>query len=644
MLDLTDCNPAQREAVMSGEGPLLVLAGPGSGKTFTITKRILWLLQEKKTAPEKILVVTFTKEAALSMKQRFTQVSPQTTTVNFGTFHSIFYQILLKSGRIQPGNILNDRQKRNLIFPILKQQKDCQKISTGELTDLAKSFLAAISYYKNTEDTVKSKEKLSGEWKAYFAQVYATYEDVRRRIRGWDFDDMLQECETFLQGDPAGRAYWQNRFSHILIDEFQDINDRQYNIIRILAERHGNVFAVGDDDQAIYGFRGSRPACMKQFVQDFGARQILLGTNYRSRQEIVEASLLVINENKDRFPKELEPCESNRFKRTEIGGVEHSVNIREFREPTEQLQYLTDCLKNRPAGENCAVLFRTNLAMQSVAARLAREGIPFCMKEKGRNIYEHFIVQDLMAYLRIAQGSAERSDYFRVVNKPFRNISREAFGEEISLRALEHYYTETLRGIPGEYIEKARTAVRLWIRQMEFVKNADLKLAVTFLRKACGYERYLTLRARQGQEEQLQEWLEILDWITEDAGHYQNLWEWQEAQMAFGDELQKQGQNREREAEEHQNNKNSKTEEIRLLTVHASKGLEFDRVWIPDCNEKTFPHGDVHDPEHCEEERRIFYVAMTRAKKNLELLCLTGTGERPRFPSRFLIPLRRYRR
>ena len=623
---------------MFGEGPLLLLAGPGSGKTFTITQRILYLLRERKVPPEKLLVITFTREAALSMRQRFTQISPQeANTVNFGTFHSVFYQILLKSGRISTGNILNNRQKYSLILPILKKQKSCKKISAAELTDIAGSFLAAIGYYKNTQDAENSRKKLPEEWKEYFSQIYEAYEEARKNIKGLDFDDMLKECEELLQKDPGQRTVWQNRFSHILIDEFQDINYRQYSIVKLLAEKHRNVFAVGDDDQAIYGFRGARPACMKQFVREFGAKQILLRTNYRSHQDIVEASLAVIGENKDRFPKNLEPCEAHR-RQPEDGRAkgEYQVRIREFGETKEQLQYLMQSLKNRTKGENCAVLFRTNLSMQSVAARLTGAGIPFSMKEKGRNIYDHFIVQDILAYLRIAQGCAARADYLRVSNRPYRNISREAFGAEVSLSALEKHYEDLAVGIPDEGQQKARKAVELWIRQMEFVKNTELKLAIVFLRKACGYERYLRLRAAQEENTDLTEWMEVLDFITEDAGKYKDLEEWQEAQELYREQLQRQEQNREQKAEENG--------EIRLLTVHGAKGLEFDHVWIPDCNEKTFPHGDAGDLEHCEEERRIFYVAMTRAKKDLELFCLTGTAERPRFPSRFLIPLNRYRR
>ena len=361
MSDLTCLNASQREAVTFGEGPLLLLAGPGSGKTFTITQRILYLIRERRITPEKLLVITFTREAALSMRQRFAQISPQEVhTVNFGTFHSVFYQILLQSGRISSGNILNDRQKRDLILPILKKITDCKKRSAAEVTELAGNYLAAIGYYKNTGDIENSRKKLPEEEKQHFSRIYEAYEEARKNTGGLDFEDILKECEEFLQRDPGQRTYWQNRFEYILIDEFQDINYRQYSIVKILAEKHRNIFAVGDDDQAIYGFRGARPACMRQFVEEFGAKQILLRTNYRSHPDIVEASLAVIDENKDRFHKDLEPCEAHRRQagghKTDAGyRKEYRVKIREFSEASNELAG-TKLEKSDKWGDLCCIV------------------------------------------------------------------------------------------------------------------------------------------------------------------------------------------------------------------------------------------------------------------------------------------------
>lgn len=311
MSDLTCLNASQREAVTFGEGPLLLLAGPGSGKTFTITQRILYLIRERRITPgEASGDHLYQRSGSIHEAALCADISTGSAYRQFLERFSVFYQILLQSGRISSGNILNDRQKRDLILPILKKITDCKKRSAAEVTELAGNYLAAIGYYKNTGDIENSRKKLPEEEKQHFSRIYEAYEEARKNTGGLDFEDILKECEEFLQRDPGQRTYWQNRFEYILIDEFQDINYRQYSIVKILAEKHRNIFAVGDDDQAIYGFRGARPACMRQFVEEFGAKQILLRTNYRSHPDIVEASLAVIDENKDRFHKDLEPCEA----------------------------------------------------------------------------------------------------------------------------------------------------------------------------------------------------------------------------------------------------------------------------------------------------------------------------------------------
>ena len=627
-------NEAQAQAIQHTDGPCLVLAGPGSGKTLTIVNRVKYLIEKQKVRPEEILVVTFTRFAAAEMKSRLCLVmGKRDLPVTVGTFHGIYYGILKWAYRMNQENILSETEKYQILRGVINKER----MEIFDEEDFIQDIAAEIGKVKNNRIPLEEfvSEKCSAD---AFRNIYRNYERHRKELKKIDFDDMLKECEELLQNNTPQREYWQKRFSHILIDEFQDINYRQYCIVRLLAERHKNVFAVGDDDQAIYSFRGARPACMQMFVREFAATQILLRTNYRSHQDIVEASLLVINENLDRFPKILEASELNQRKKETYRGTACRVRIKEFRDAPEQMQYLLHRLKGRSTQETCAILFRTNLAMQSVAARLGREGIPYVMKEKTRNIYEHFIVQDIMSYLRIAAGTAERIDFLRVINKPFRNISREAFGKHVSLQALEDYYSMKNNDYSAACNRKACEAIRLWKRQMEFVKNAEPKLAVTFVCKACGYERYLRQRANVENSEKTQEWEEILNYIVEEAGHFKTAKEWQEAQEAFGEQLRK------GVARESGDNAQAADGAVRLLTVHASKGLEFDSVWIPDCNEKNFPHGNGLDPEHIEEERRIFYVAMTRAKKDLELLCLTGTAERPRFPSRFLIPLNRYRR
>lgn len=634
MLKLEQLNDSQRQAVMHGEGPLLVLAGPGSGKTFTITQRIFYLIEEQKVPPEEILVITFTKEAALSMQHRFLEESNQPYPVSFGTFHSVFYHILKQSQAAGSISILKENKKRQMILSALKQtlsgiSRWDEREKKESMTEDANRMLAAISFYKNTGDLDAAKGKLSEEWKIHFEAVLKKYEQQRKHIHAIDFDDMISDCERLLRQNSDMRKYWQNRFSHILMDEFQDINPVQYQVITLLTIPPYNLFAVGDDDQAIYGFRGAKPSCLKQFAQQFQARQLLLQVNYRSYPEIVKASLAVINENKDRFVKQLEACKENTKKAETLKQACEIVSLKSFVHREEQYDYLLNQLEQCEM-DSGAVLFRANTYMQSFALRLQREGIAFEMKEKGNSIYENNIAKDIFAYMRIAAGEQSRELFLQIINKPLRYISREALQEEnVTMDGIRRYYEKhNPQWASFEFREKIQNSIQRLEKHLKFLKEAKPFLAIQYIRKMIGYEKYLTeesLKQKNGSEH-LEVWLEQLDFLSEDAKNYQSLRDWMEAQKRYKKMLSEQGTG------ERNSNK------IQLMTVHASKGLEFDRVWIPDCNEKNFPHG-TPDKEGCEEERRIFYVAMSRAKKSLELLYLTGTKERPRLPSRFLKPL-----
>lgn len=617
-------NEGQRQAVVHGTGPMLVLAGPGSGKTFVITNRIAYLIEHYGVPPEHILVITFTKEAALSMQQRFLAKQSGTCPVNFGTFHAIFYQILKQSAPGGAGSILTDSEKRQFMVPILIQlnqklnpQKKDLSGNSEEVREDAVKCLAAISYYKNTFQKEKAACLLSEPYKEHFSEILAQYEQVRSEGRRLDFDDMLYSCRRLLVSSPEILQKWRDQFRYLLIDEFQDINPIQYDIIRLLAQPEQNLFAVGDDDQSIYGFRGSEPHLMKQFLEDYPeSRQVLLNINYRSLPGIVNASLRVINENKDRFPKQLQAAGE------EAGNC--PVLLKGFSEREEQYKYLTEKLRGSPDLEECAVLFRTNAQMQGFASLLARERIPYSMKEKTACIYDHFIAKDINCYLQLAGGDMRRSLFLSVMNKPSRWISREALTKEtVDFASIKEYYRKYAppdrgRQVIGELQKMEGDLGRL--------RKYPPYLAVQFLRKGIGYERYLQQKAGTDQQ-RLSEWMETLDFLTMEAAGYQDYPRWLAMQQRVREEMEK---NRSKQQPE---------KGVRLMTGHASKGLEFERVFIPDVNEGTYPHGHMPDDQTLEEERRIFYVAMTRAKKALELTYVTGTEERPKLPSRFLNPL-----
>lgn len=699
-------NDAQKEAVTHGEGPLLVLAGPGSGKTFTITRRILYLLEERSIPPEQILVITFTKAAALSMQSRFKEQSTQLYPVNFGTFHSCFYHILRQSHMLQQHRIAAEADKKDILkylfssgvpvgqsvnpsvnqtenhpngssfpnqslIPSTNQTRDRTTNPPKSLAsnrkesivcdkEIASRFLQAFSFYKNTGDETGAAKKLPMEYQASFLPVFQAYEKERERRGLLDFDDMVYLCHRLLSEDASLRAYWQSRFSHILMDEFQDINPMQYEVVKLLAGDGAQLFAVGDDDQSIYGFRGSKPACLKQFQEEFQAKIVYLSLNYRSTPQIVEASLKIISENKQRFEKDLKSIQAQDSHFSQVG-------LKSFEEREEQYAYLAQRLKTileetKESPENfpsLGVLFRTNSYMQGVAARLSRLGIPYDMKEKVTSIYGHFIVKDIMAYLQLAEGEGGREALLQILNKPLRYLGREALGwqgnlrqqaltqqnitqQNISQRNLSspdllsqmleemHLYYKTASDIA--YRQERILAVEKLKKDFRLLKGRPLYLKVQYILKGMGYEKYLKDSAGTDMEK-WQEYQEILEWLSGEAKVYEEISMWLRAKENYENNL------KEESGKDPKDEEARKTPKIHLMTVHASKGLEFDHVWIPDCNEKVFPHGNMPDASCCEEERRIFYVAMTRAKKSLELLYLTGTKERPRLPSRFLNPL-----
>lgn len=649
---LETMNEAQRRAVMHGEGPMLVLAGPGSGKTFTITNRISYLILHENIKPENILVITFTKEAALSMQNRFLKLTSQHHTtpdgygsaaaeaanslpVNFGTFHSIFYHIIRQSGYVQVSNILKDSDKKHLIIPILTKIKEQLKASEDENTpgdcfDEADRVLASISFYKNSGDTERASRLLQSPWREQFPVVLRNYEKARASEGRIDFDDMVFMCLKLLRRNRELLKQWQSRFQYILIDEFQDINPVQYQVIRLLSPPPYNLFCVGDDDQSIYGFRGSDPSLMQSFLRDYPkASQVLLNVNYRSLGQIVEASQKVVAENRNRFPKQLKSGRDTSAGEVPVQAqaAASPVKLTGFAGKEAQYHYIIEKLKLLTAKEltQSAILFRTHAQMQGFALALSGAGITYSMKEKSACIYDHFIAKDLTAYLKFAAGERSRSLFLQIMNKPSRYISREALtSQTVDFSAMKEYYRRFLPTERGFEIRKRITQLERELSQLAAMKPY---LGILYARKAIGYEQYLKCRAA-GDRDREEEWMKLLELLTEEAKGYNTNEEWINYQKNFCENW------------ERSSGKENGTESgVRLMTAHASKGLEFDRVYVPDINEGTYPHGKTLSEEDVEEERRMLYVAMTRAKEALELTFVTGTKERPGLVSRFLRPL-----
>lgn len=614
--NLINLSPSQRKAVIWNEGPLLLLAGPGSGKTHTITHHLIHLLNLG-IPPETILVITFTKEAALSMQRRFFTTYHEQVPIQFATFHSFFYQILRSEKQFQNSTIISTGRKRIIMHHILKQSTIIQCEQQEEFDDSLEKIMSAISYYKNTGDYTAATESLSDGLKEHFSYLFRAYRYEMKQHNYIDFDDMLYECLQLLQKNKELRMRWQYRFRYLLIDEFQDINPMQYEIMKLLTVKPYHIFAVGDDDQSIYGFRGSKPDLMKTFVKEYGAAIYHLERNYRSGKDIVEASEAVINENQNRFAKELISGREELSSKVIVQAYESKTE--QSREVLEAVRHFTE--KEGNAGSTLAILFRTNSYMQGMAARLSAEGIPFAMKENCRSIYEHPIVKDICAYLRLAKEEWSVNDMVRIMNKPVRFIGRDAVAESIGLDDVLSFYS--LNAGHGKSYLAERNGIMKLSAQLNMLRNMSLQTAIRYILKVIGYEKYL-----QTVEQYKDSYEEVLTWLKEDAARYQDFAGWMEAQKRYNLQL-----------EEKKTNRNHMDAPIQLMTVHAAKGLEFHTVIIPDCNEKIYPNLRMPEQEALEEERRIFYVGMTRAIEKLCLFYVAGTKEHPKAVSRFLKPL-----
>ncbi len=594
---------------------MLVTAGPGSGKTHVIITRLNMMIHVYQIPPEKIMVITFTKDAARSMRTRFLENDQQETEVSFGTFHSFYYQIIRTIPKYSKYRLVHEKERKYILSQVISMPNQDEK------EDLIDRLIKAISFYKNTEEISKAATMADLD-EADFKKYMLQYDSEKETRKVMDFDDMLFLCLKLLYEDNELLKKWKDRFTYYLVDEFQDCNPVQYKILKILADR--NLFVVGDDDQAIYGFRGADSHIMQRFIMDYpDAERIILGINYRCGSDIVRASSCVIYDNKIRMPKELianKPPINHEY-----------VHIRKWPDRKSMLEYFKGIFKEiaREDLDKHTLLFRTNQEMQIFAVELLKNSIPFQMKDKNQSIYEHFLVKDIMAFLQAAGGNRDRSIFLRILNKPRGHIGREALEDKIvDFEKIKKLYQNAFMYNPAAI--KDIESLELHLKHL---KRLPLSLAIRYIRKAIGYEKYLHKRAG-GNIPLVEEWMELLDWLQEDVLAFQSLQQWEEYQKEYEVKMQKKTDKDETNALS-----DIKNFGVHIMTMHASKGLEFDHCYILNVNDGMIPKyqkGQKLSREQLEEERRIFYVGMTRAKKTLELHYLTGTKERPKFPSRFI--------
>lgn len=603
-------NQSQIQAIQHFKGPALVLAGPGSGKTTVITHRVKYLMEQYHINPSHILVITFTKAAAQEMQERFIRLMEgRGSAVTFGTFHSVFFRILKHAYHYSASNIIREEQRTGIIRELVSKMD----MEAEDEKELVQSILAEISVIKNDRIDVRRyySQTCSHE---LFQELYEGYECALRNSNLVDFDDMLLMTYQLLSCRQDICKLWQEKYRYILIDEFQDINRVQYDVIRLLAEPGRNLFIVGDDDQSIYRFRGARPEIMLGFEKDYPeAVRILLDINYRSTGIIVKTASNLISRNQTRFEKNIRANQSK--------GVPVQVIV--CANPPDEnrhvVQKMVELSGQGASWSDMAVLFRTNTGARGIVEKMMEYNIPFQIRDAVPNIYEHWIAQDILAYLELAWGDRSRSTVLKVINRPNRYISREALAgaeSEDVLESLKVYYRE--KDWMMERLKRLEFDLSMLRRMAPFA-------AINYIRNGMGYQEYLSQYA-QKRHMKLEELWEVLDILQESGKEYKTVDEWKEHIRQYGEELKEQAKKRKKDDQN----------AVALTTMHSSKGLEYKTVFILDVNEEVMPHRKAVLDADLEEERRLFYVAVTRAKENLYLYYTKERYNKSQKPSRYL--------
>lgn len=662
-------NRGQSDAVMHTDGPCVVIAPPGSGKTKVLTLRIGALIKRHGVAPKHILVVTFTRSAAEQMRDRFLQnCGKQDTEVTFGTFHAVFFRILKESlqmgakldgyGMGQPLKILSEKEKKQILTAIVNQTEsrraqfpDLEQVSA--YISRRKNHMEAEACRKPEPAAIGAGTGMDGEHAAAEAgtdtdeeaaadEIWKEYCEACRELGGLDFEDITGLCGRLLRdGRNAGiLAYWRDRCRYLLVDEFQDVSPIQFSILRLIAAPRNHLFMVGDEDQSIYGFRGSDTKLMLALPSYYPEiRTCYLTVNYRSGRKIVTAAKHLIMHNKLRYDKEI----------TAGNAADGIVRITVCPEKRTQMHTICEALRRVPENETAAVIVRTNAQAAETERFFGQAGIRIAAAHghRTKNVYVHPVAKDVLAYLTLAIGvshtrsGAENAGVpsapicmeiarsasaqenleamLRVINKPYRAVSRHAVIESGgSVEALARFY---------EGNEKMRKTLLLFSEQLRCLACLPPFAALAYLCRGIGYERALPEETLRGGEAR-QEALTVISALNREAKEMRDHKEWLRA-AADGRILPMQAG----EASE---------SPIRVLTMHACKGLEFDHVVLPGLNEGVIPHKKAFLPEEIEEERRLLYVAMTRARKTLLMTCVHKQGDQKFQMSRFIRDLLKY--
>ena len=589
----------QNKAVYSKDRNILVVAAPGSGKTTVIINRVNYLINEIKVKIGNIIVITFTRTAADNMRERYKKVFNKDRAPFFGTFHGLFYKILLREG--YNISIIDGGIAHRIIKSVLSNYSD----NVSE--DKIKEVLNNISLFKTS--LKKLDEFTPSLAKDIFTEALEKYEDYKKKNNLWDFDDLSVTIINLFKENESIRMKYISLFKHVLVDEFQDCDELQIEFLKII-NKDNSLFAVGDEDQCIYSFRGSKPEYMVTFNEIFeGGKKLYLSINYRSSENIVESSKKVIKYNKSRNDKEILS-----YKKTN-GILEFSFPYDEKMEGEEIAKIIEnlDC-----EFEENAILYRTNMESRSIIDTFTRKKIPFILLDKGYNFFDHFICKDLLAYLKLAINIYDKESFLHIINKPFRYISKS------NLEYIRKYREEKS---PFDILIEKNDTPPYQAKKINDLRNEILHLnkislgsAIQSIVSDLGYIDYLREYCER-YKQSIDDFEDIIEEFKSSAIGLRTIMDL----ILHVEDVKK-------KLEENKDVKKG----VILSTIHGVKGMEFKNVFLINANEETIPHKSSID-SNLEEERRIFYVGITRAIENLYLFSTKTQRGRFKEISRFIL-------
>lgn len=629
-----ELNKNQKMAVEHLDGPCLVLAGPGSGKTRVIADRIIYMIENCNVAPRRILAISFTKASSIDMKKRTMSLSnnEQIKKVNFGTFHSSFFRILRRYSGVKLEDLISEVDRFKLIKSILKHLK-ISNYSDDDVSDV----LSEISLVKN--EMMKSSDFESQTFsQSEFQDIFRLYEKAKNAANKIDFDDMLILTYILLKKSPEILNIVRQVYKYILIDEFQDINRVQFEVIKLIAEPSNNVFAVGDEDQSIYGFRGARPDFMMDFEKYFeSAKCIVLDVNYRSRKNIVQLSQNLIKNNKNRHEKNIN---SNRSESGEIRYIYPKDTDDEANIIAKEIKSLVESenIKEEKKSSNnekklfeysdFAVIYRTNRQARAFVDVFMDNRIPFVLKDSARSIYDHWVSQDIISYLRIAANIGNNEDWSRIINKPFRYISKSAVSSALKS---DDFFQSLMNNSDIKDFQK-KNLEELY-DDLQYVRSLAPEYGISYIRSTLDYDRYI-LEYCHERKIKAKQIVEILDELETSAKSYKSIFDYFKHIENVREEIKKRTEKKTTSMD------NIETDGVVLTTMHSAKGLEFKNVYVAGVNDSVIPFipSDEEKPKdsNYEEERRLLYVGITRAKDNIVISAPSKRFGKSIAKSRFL--------